>query len=282
MNRILYVFAIAVVMLASCGESMEKKAEVLLNEARNAYMAQDYGRSKGLLDSLKVAYPKAFKARRAALQLRRDVEMGEQLRSLRFCEEKLETLAARRDSLLPVFVLEKDGRYQDVGNYMIPSQTVKNNLNNTYLRAQVDEHGIVVLSSVYRGKALGHTGVRVSSGDSYAECEAPFNKYTSKHLGVTTERVDFRYGQDGGVMDFIASCDSPVTVCLKGKSEYKYTLRDVDAAAIADVLLLADVLRAITETTEMRDEALRHINFIERSNERHKNVESDTVAMSAD
>ncbi len=267
-KKIFMLVSAAVMLLVSCGEDIEKKAGSLVEEARTAYVAQDYIAAKRLLDSVRTCYPKAFKARRAALQLRRDVELDEQRRSVDYYNEALALLTARRDSMLAAFVLEKDKKYQDVGNYMIPSQTVKNNLGNTYLRAQVDENGVATITSVYRGKAIAHKGVKVSSGDNYAECSSPFNDYSSKHLGVTIERLDFRYGQDGGIMDFIASYNTPIKVELKGNVTHKYTLRNSDADAIADVLELAKVLQAISSTKEMRDEAERHIRFVQQSREK--------------
>ncbi len=275
MKKQVILFTIVVLCTLSCGENIEKKARALVDEAQAAYEAKDYNRAKLLLDSVKQTYPKAFDARRVALRLRRDVELGEQHRSVEFLDNSLTTQYVIRDSLLPLFVLEKDRKYQDVGNYMIPSQTVKNNLGNTYLRAQVNEHGVTTLTSVYRGKAIAHTTVRVSAGDNYAECDSPFSKYTSKHLGVTTERVDFRYGEDGGLLDFIANCNTNITVELSGDKSYKYNLRKSDAQAIKEVLKLSKVLQNITSMKEMRAEAVRHIEFIEKTREK---FEMDSVA----
>lgn len=268
MKKIFVSVAFAALMCVSCGGSMEEKAQSLVAQAKAAYEARDYNKAKLLLDSVKSAYPKAFKARREALRLSRNVELGEQQRSADFLDKELQILTQQRDSLLGGFVLEKDKRYQDVGNYIVPSQSIKNNIGNSYLRAQVDENGNALLTSVYRGSALSHDCVRVSAGDVYAECNTPFNKYSSKHLGVTTERVDFRYNQDDGLMQFIATADRPIMVELTGKTKYKYILRNEDADAIADVLELATVLQAIDSIKNLRDEADRHIEFLRRSKER--------------
>lgn len=273
MKRIFISAAFAALVCLSCGVSMEEKAHDLVSQAGVAYEAKDYNKAKLLLDSVKNTYPKAFKARREALKLSRDVEMGEQLRSFEFYENELSRLVLHRDSLLNGFVLEKDKRYQDVGNYMKASQTIKNNIGNTYLRAQVDENGVATISSIYRGKAISHVAVKVTAGDTYAECNAPFNKYTSKHLGVTTERLDFRYMQDGGIMDFIAGASAPITVELSGKGKYKYRLRSEDAVAITEIMELAKVLQTIDSVKNMRDEAERHIEFLKRNKERFETKE---------
>lgn len=275
MKKQVLLCVVALLCTLSCGENIEEKAQALLNEAQTAYESKDYNCAKLLLDSLKSTYPKAFDARRAALKLGREVELGEQQRSVEFLDSSLTVQYALRDSLLPQFVLEKDRKYQDVGNYMAPSQTVKNNLGNTYLRAQVDENGVTTITSVYRGKAIGHTTVKVSSGDNYAECDAPFSKYNSKHLGVTTERVDYRYGEDSGLIDFIVNCESDIKVELSGNKSYNYNLRKSDVQAIKAVFKLSRILQNITTMKEMRDEAVRHIEFVEKTREKFENT-SDT------
>ena len=203
MKKISILFSCVALMCASCGEDIESNARGLLDEARVAYEAKDYGKARLLLDSLKNTYPKAFKARREAIKLSRDVEYGEQTRSVTFYDEQLKQLTEQRDKLLTDFVLEKDTRYQEEGYYMLPSQTLKNNYGLTYLRAQVSEKGDAMITSVYRGnKAIEHKSVKLSVGDTFVECNAPLHKYNSKHLGIFSERLDFRYGQDGGIMDF--------------------------------------------------------------------------------
>ena len=262
------IFAAALISV-SCGEDIERSAQALIDEARAAYEVQDYAGAKLLLDSMKSTYPKAFKARRQALQLSRDVELGEQERSLSYYTKQLEQLEQTRDNMLAAFVLDKDSRYQDIGYYMLPEQTIKNNVGNSYLRAQVSEKGVAMITSIYRGKAISHTTLRVSCGDSYAVCEAPKSKYSSKHLGVTTERISYVHGEDGGIMDFVANGDGPFTVELSGKGKFNYTLRKSDAEAVKSVLELTRVIQAVESMRELRDEAARHIEFVKRSKEKY-------------
>lgn len=269
MKKISVLLLCAATVCASCGEDIESKARGLLDEARTASDAQDYGKARLLLDSIKNTYPKAFKTRREAIKLSREVEYGEQSRSMAFYDAQLKQLTEQRDKLLGNFVLDKDTRYQDEGYYMLPSQTLKNNYGLTYLRAQVSEKGVAVITSVYRGnKAIEHKAVRLSVGDTYVECDVPLHRYNSKHLGVVSERLDFQYGKDGGIMDFIVSADGDIKVELSGRGKFEYTLRKSDVEATAKVLELAKVLQSIESVSAMRAEASRHIEFIERSKER--------------
>ena len=258
------------VLFVACGESIEEKAQRSLQSARVAYESGDFQSAKIELDSLKILYPKAFNARREAMKLMREVELAEQQRSVA-CFDSM--LVAKHDELEKViktdFVFEKDEKYQDLGNFMIASQAPMKNLMNSYLRGQVDENGVLTITSIYRGKAIGHNKVKVSIGDSFAESANPISNYTSKHLGVTTERVDFRFGKDEGIIGFIVlNAGKSIKVELSGKSSYTYTMRKEDMQAITKLYDLSMLLSSIRELEAAKQEAQRHIEFIERNKQR--------------
>jgi hypothetical protein len=152
---------------------------------------------------------------------------------------------------------------------MVASQAPMKNLNNTYLRGQVDENGIMTVTSIYKGRPIAHNKVRVSIGENYAESENPINKYTSKHLGITTERVDFRFGKDEGIIGFIVlNADKNIKVELIGEKSYTYKMRKEDIKAIKSLYELSVVLRTIKELEASREEAERHIEFVKRNEQR--------------
>ena len=158
---------------------------------------------------------------------------------------------------------------QDEGSYIVPSQANRVNVFNSLLRARVTESGVAYLTSVYRGKKIAHTAVKVSSGDSFAECNKAFMSYNYRNLGVNNERLDFIYGEDGGLVDFISATSGSLTVELTGGDGiYKYTLRGEDAKAIAAVAELSKVLKSISGFREMAGEAERHIEFVKKTRER--------------
>jgi hypothetical protein len=111
--------------------------------------------------------------------------------------------------------------------------------------------------------------VKVSANNSYAESGNPINTYTSKHLGVTTERVDFRFGNDEGIIGFIVlNSDKDIKVELSGKSTYSYTMRQEDVQAFTSLYNLSMLLRTIKELEAAKQEAERHIEFVERNKQR--------------
>lgn len=271
MKRILSIsFASACAFLfLSCGESSADAAMSLLGEAKELYSAGEFNRTKIMIDSISAAYPKAYKARREAEILRREVLLKEKERDVEFLSKELGQLTAKRDSMVATLSFNKDGRYQDTGYYTVPSQAIKLNPYNNFLRASVRENGEAYVTSFYRGKRIAHTTVKVSSGDSYVVCDKPFLTRSYKELGVYNERRDYKYGADGGIMDFIAAGNAPFTVELSGgNGRYEYTLRAEDAEAIVRILDLANLLKAIGEAQAMCDEAQRSLDFLRKSEER--------------
>lgn len=269
MKKILLGGTVAALFLVSCGESVDSKAGKLLQQANVAYDAGEYQNAKMLIDSIRDTYPTAFTARRGALELMRNVELAEQQRNLDYCNTIIGELSMRRDSMLTAFEYEKDKRYQDEGSYILPSQAFRLNVFNSLLRARVTESGEAYLTSIYRGKRIAHNSVKVSAAGSYASCERAFSSHTYRNLGINNERLDFIYGEDGGIMDFISTATGTVTVELAGKEgKHSYTLRNEDAMAIAQVVELSKVLKAIAEHKEMAAEAQRHIDFVKKTRER--------------
>ncbi|MBE6302767.1 MAG: hypothetical protein E7089_02385 [Bacteroidales bacterium] len=271
---------ISMTLFAACGESIEEKAQRSLQSARAAYEAGNFQNAKIELDSLKILYPKAFNARREAMKLMREVELAEQQRSVACFDSMLVAKRAELDEVLKAdIIFEKDEKYQDIGNFMIASQAPMKNLMNSYLRGQVDENGVLTITSIYRGKAISHSKVKVSVGDSYAESDNPISNYTSKHLGVTTERVDFRFGKDEGIIGFIVlNAEKSIKVELTGKSSYAYTMRKDDVRAITKLYDLSMLLRSIRECEAARQEAQRHIEFIERNKQRSEEAAAAATA----
>ena len=281
MKKVVYSFAviISVVFLSACGESVEERAQHSLQSARMAYEAGDFQSAKIELDSLKILYPKAFNARREAMKLMRDVELAEQQRSVSCFDSMLVAKRAELEKVVKAgFVFEKDEKYQEIGNYMVASQAPMKNLKNSYLRGQVDENGVLTITSIYRGKPIAHNKVKVAVGDSFAESSNPISNYSSKHLGVTTERVDFRFGKDEGIIGFIVlNAGKNIKVELSGKSSYTYTMRKDDVQAITGLYDLSMLLSSIREIEAAKKEALRHIEFRERNKQRSEDAEATSA-----
>lgn len=255
--------------LFSCEKSIEEPARLLLAEARELYAADEYNSARILIDSISMTYPKAYKTRREAEILRREVMLKEKQRDVEYFTGMYDVLVERRDSLVTGFTFNKDAQYQDMGYYTVPSQAIALNPFNSFLRASVKENGDAYLASYYRGAKISHKTLKVSSGESFVICENPFSSRSYWYLGVYNERRDYRYGADDGVMDFIASATDPVKVNISGEQgKYEYMLRDDDAKAIKRVIELSNLLKMVEEARSMRDEAQRSLDFLIKSQQR--------------
>lgn len=265
--------------LFSCEKSIEEPARLLLAEARELYAADDYNSARILIDSISMTYPKAYKTRREAEILRREVMLKEKQRDVEYFTGMYDVLVERRDSLVTGFTFNKDAQYQDMGYYTVPSQAIALNPFNSFLRASVKENGDAYLASYYRGAKISHKTLKVSSGESFVICENPFSSRSYWYLGVYNERRDYRYGADDGVMDFIASATDPVKVNISGEQgKYEYMLRDDDAKAIKRVIELSNLLKMVEEARSMRDEAQRSLDFLIKSQQRSQDNVAEAPA----
>lgn len=257
------------VMLFSCEKSVEEPARQLLAEANEFFATNDYNSAKMLIDSISITYPKAYKTRREAEILRREVMLKEKQRDVEYFTGMYDMLTLRRDSLVTGFVFNKDAQYQDIGYYTVPSQAIALNPFNSFLRASVKENGDAILTSYYRGAKIAHKTLKVSAGESFVTCDSPFASRSYWYLGVYNERREYRYGADGGVMDYIASATSPIKVELFGEQgKYEYLLRGEDATAVKRIIELANLLKMVEEARCMRDEAQRALDFLIKSQQR--------------
>lgn len=265
----LLLLLVATALFFSCEKSVEEPARQLLAEAKELYAGNDYNSVRSLIDSISVAYPKAYKTRREAEVLRREVMLKEKQRDVEYFTTMYEMLMERRDTLVADFVFNKDAQYQDMGYYTMPSQAIALNPFNCFLRASVKENGDAYLASYYRGAKIAHKTLKVSSGDSFVTCDKPFISRSYWCLGGYNERREFRYGADNGIMDFIASATEPIKVELFGdQGKYEYILRDEDVTAIKRVIELSNLLKMVEEARSMRDEAQRSLDFLIKSQQR--------------
>lgn len=248
--------------------NIEQPADDLLERARQEYENGRYNTARMLLDSIKIVSPKAYKTRREAEILRREVMIKEKERDIVFFEEELQRLVAVKDSLAAQLVFSKDKKYQDKGYYTDKSQAISQNTKNNFLRASVYEDGIVYLTSFYRGKNIKHTTVKLSADEAYVSCDRVFLDRDYKEYGVNNERRDYKYGEDDGLVDFIVAAQGKIEVELTGENgKATYTLRDSDVEAVRKVLEMAQAIKAVQMVEEMLDEANYSLKFLKRSEE---------------
>ncbi len=263
------LFAVMAFFIFSCASKVEEPAEDLLARARTEFENGRYNNARILLDSIRIVSPKAYKTLREAEVLRRETMIKENEHNVAFFEGELQRLVAVRDSMATGFDFNFDKRYQNKGYYTVASQAIAQNAYNNFLRACVHEDGTMYLTSFYRGKSIRHKSVTLSSGGTYVSCDKPFLERNYKDLGVNNERRDYKYGEDGGLVDFVVAVQGAIEVELSGANgKASYTLRNSDAEAIRRILEFSQAINAVKRAEEMLDEARYMLDFLKRSEAR--------------
>ena len=267
MMKKLIIFFCGTLALTACGNGIEKKANEKLTIARAAYERGDYEEAKTQIDSIKILYPKAFEARKAGQELMLDVELKAQQEILAFLDSALQAKQAAFDAIRGKYTLEKDAEYQQVGNYIWPTQAIEKNLHRSFLRFQVSEQGIMSMTSIYCGAGnIHHVGVKVTTPDgSFAETPASKDSYETTDLGEKIEKADYKLGEDGNVIAFLnLNKDKNIRVHYLGERSYATVMTPNDRKAVAAVYELAQLLSSITEIKKNMEEANLKIEFVKR------------------
>ena len=258
--------------LFSC-EDVEKKAGEKLQAAREAFELGNYNEAKILIDSIKMLYPKAFETRRAGIGLMQEVELKEQEKILVYFDSMLQAKQKEFDAIKGKYTFEKDAEYQNIGNYLHPSQVIEKNLHRSFLRFQVDENGVMSMTSIYCGAHnIHHVAVKVTAPDgSFAETPAAKDSYETTDLGEKIEKADFKLGEDGNVMGFLyLNKDKNIKVNYRGERPYSITMTAADRQALVSVYELAQLLSSMTEIKKNMEEANLKIEFVKKKMEERK------------
>ena len=267
MMKKLIIFFCGTLALTACGNGIEKKANEKLTVARAAYERGDYEEAKTQIDSIKILYPKAFEARKAGQELMLDVELKAQQKILAYLDSALQSKQEAFDAIKDKYTLEKDAEYQQVGNYIWPTQAIEKNLHRSFLRFQVNEQGIMSMTSIYCGPHnIHHLAVKVTVPDgSFAETPASKDSYETTDLGEKIEKADYKLGEDGNVIAFLnLNKDKNIRVHYLGERSYATVMTPNDRKAVAAVYELAQLLSSITEIKKNMEEANLKIEFVKR------------------
>ena len=265
---------LALSVLAGCGDGGEKAAQLHLQKAEKALQMEMFSEAKSQIDSIKVMYPKAFEARKQGIKLMQQVDLKEQQKTLVYLDSAMQVKQAQFDSIKGNFVLEKDTAYQEIGNWLYPTQVVEKNVGRSFLRGQVNELGEMSLTSIYcAGGQVNHTSVKVSVGDTFAETPMSNDSYTTTDLGKTIEKADYKVGEDGGVVGFIlANQDKNIQLTFIGDKTYRTAMQKNDRKAIVELAELARILSGMEEIRKQQKEANLKIQFVTRKIQESKGL----------
>jgi hypothetical protein len=240
---ILFMFSIGI---SSCNTREEdaQKADERLKYIEELIDQNSLNAAKMQIDSIHVLFPRLVDKRRRAAALADTITRRESSRTLEFCDTALVSKNKELELALKNFKLEKDVRYQNVGNYIYKTQVTEVNTSRNYLKAYVDENADFYFVSNYTGMKLEHTAIKVSVGELFACTDTlsttspAFHSFTDD--GTRWETLTLKNNAAKSIAMFIAQYPtSNIKVTLIGaKSSVQYILAPSDKKALAEAYSL--------------------------------------------
>lgn len=239
-----YIAILLAIIFVACGPSDEDNAKIKLDYAKSLLLKKDTTNAILKLDSIPRLYPEAIYASNAAKNLLKDVRFEVMQRK----EAELDSLKIQIADLEKSFTKEKT-EFDRYTQYIHKRQTFKRAWDRSYIKVHLNEKGELYLSSNYHGENwLNHIGLRVyDSGEDAKTDDIPIgsvDNHRSDFMEAKWEKVSYRNGKDGGVIEFIAQhVDRNLKAVFLGKEYYYIILETYDKEAVRDALALSKALK---------------------------------------
>ncbi len=280
-NSILKSFTLIMFFFLMVGCNSRKKevlkADNQLLIIENLIEMNSLNLAKLKIDSFHINFRNLVDKRKIASALEDTITRRECLRTLLYCDSIYPILKHEFDSLIKFFRFEKDTVYQQNGNYIHKSQSTEKNLNRNYLKCLVDENGRLQLISNYTGTKIEHKWIEVRSGDFFAETDTTVNNNYSEHYynngGYYFERVTYENQAAEDIVKFIYNNNlSVIYVTLKGKTNFKYKLNNIDIKVIIESYHLWIVKKDIIKLEKEIQKSNIKINKINFRNNKNNKI----------
>lgn len=239
------IYQIFIVLLFwSCGPSQRELAVHQINLAKNVMANGDTLAALEIIDSVKILYHDA-KVQIGVAQNIRKVTLQQMIDKRKLQLIKLDSIIV---DLEKNFLKEKT-EFDKYWQYNHKQQTLNRSWDRSFLQVNLDERGMMYLSSNYMGKEwLSHTGIRVYDGKMQAKSErVPVGdalNHQSDFMDYKWERVSYMNGKADSIIHFIAQNSSLHLKCVFLGSRYYYILLEkFDVDAIVDALKLSDAIK---------------------------------------
>ena len=266
-------------LVAGCGGD-EKAARARLENAWTMYENNELFSAKNEIDSIRTLYPKEVKVLKESLKLMRLVEEKEAERNIAFCDSLLPIKQQELEKLKDGFVFEKDSLYEEIGNYIRKRQTIERNIQRCYVRCGVSEKGEMYLASVYYGgRAIDHTGIRLSTPDGQFAVTAsiPYDgglNYHFKDMGNVTEVVTYKGDHCVDAVKFIfANEKKRIKVEYTGGKPYIIYMAEADKNAIVNTFNFATILSDINNMITLKQKSEKKIAYLKSKLEKTDSTE---------
>jgi hypothetical protein len=272
MKKYILLYAMAGILLNTfCGCSDKNKdAYAMLEKATALFDNEELMAAKNELDTIRARFSDNPEILKAALVLTWKVEWKETVRNIAYCDSVLPLRSGEAEKLKPGFVLEKDEKYQETGNYVRKSQVLEKNVERSYIRCGVSEKGEMYIASVYYGIApLNHTGATFSipSGISAATASIPYDggvNYRFKDLGHIYEIVNYKGDKGSEAVKFIyMNLKEKIKVEYTGGRHYEIYMDERSKKTIAETYEFAAILGDMDRLGREREMSMKKKTYLD-------------------
>lgn len=247
----------------ACTPSREETAQLIFDDAIEAYMAKDFDKTKELLDSIIRCYSDVTNSTIEASDMLKIVRKTERIHNKAILDSLLEVRESEISKIINNFYIEDPKADPPV--FVHKHQSAFSASNRSHLRSYTDINGIFYMSSNYTGEGrIYHNGVQVKIGENLIITDTISTDAFHHNFeinGIVWEIVKYKRGTDNGIASFIASNTNEridVTFCghtPSGKqTNYRIIMTDTDKKAIRDTYQLSILLRDICEIKKLQKE----------------------------
>lgn len=275
-KSLIYCFIVA--LSTSCGPQIltkEEQAQIHLQKADSFFSIKELNGAKMQIDSINRLFSKQVSIRKKANTILYNIQLIEYKKNLIYADSVIKIKQVELDSILKNFTLEKDKTYQDIGNYIYNNQRTENKTGSTFIKAYVDENGILYLSSNYCSEVpIKHFSAKFAIGDVFAETEKVsddgFN-HSFKDEGKTFERVIYKNNTNRNIATLVQQNNGKtIVVTLQGeKRKSTFWLTFNEKKAISEAYNLSIILSDYKNLERIINISKKKIILLE------KNIQTD-------
>ncbi|MBN2165824.1 MAG: hypothetical protein JW717_06055 [Marinilabiliaceae bacterium] len=264
--KLLITFCLLItITFFACGPNNEEIAKERFNKAELFYAAKEFNNAKLILDSIINKQKNVIEYYTRAKDLLRTINIEEQKNNIAFLDSLLKEKERELEPLMKNFVLTNEYKKKKL---IHKRQKTINSYNRTYIKTNLELDGTFYISSYFCGEyIINHEQIKVyNSNQSVTSEKVPFDSFNNRHFndgGLYWEIVNYKDGNDNGIIDFIAqNVNAPLKVMFIGKKNFYVLMEKFDKEAIRDGYEISFILKEVEKLkTEIKnsEDALKRL-----------------------
>jgi hypothetical protein len=181
-------FLFCFILFLSCNKEQKKTSLHYLQRVDSLLILNNTELAKRTLDSIHILFPSEIEIRKKAVYKKYEIDLVELERNYIFYDSVSTSKRGVVDTLKHYFVLKEDSFYrgEKVYEHLLQAKM----LPKTSIKVDVNEQGIVSLSSIYTGLSpIEHSSMKVESGDVFIQTSQP--ETNSKAMYAFRDGADY-------------------------------------------------------------------------------------------